>query len=97
MARDFRPDISVNWNVSGLPRNSRLHRFLLEPRRLRTALGRLLPEATKNRVSFWLKKRNLTPAPALDPTMRAELYAVFRDDIAKLEDLIRWDLSSWKL
>ena len=97
ITQDFTPDVSVDWNVSGIPRSRQLHRFLLEPKRLRTALGRLLPEASKRRISFWLQQQNLAPAPALDPALRRELCEVFRDDVTRLEGLIERDLSSWKV
>ena len=97
VAPDFAPDVSVDFNVSGLPRSPRLHRFLLQPQRLRTALGRLLPEASKRRLSFWIQRQNLARAPAIDPALRAELCAIFRDDVTKLEGLIERDLSSWKV
>ncbi|MCZ6782368.1 MAG: sulfotransferase [Proteobacteria bacterium] len=95
VAEDFTPDVSVDWNISGIPRSQGLHRFLRGTKPVRTALGRLLPEATKRRVSFRLQRMNLAQPPPIDPALRRELCELFRDDVCHLQDRIGRDLSAW--
>ena len=44
------------------------------------------------------KDRNVVPYQrAITPAERKYLYAIFADDIAKLEQMLGWDCSDWKL
>ena len=48
--------------------------------------------------SFRSKDRNVVPYErAMNWQERVFLYNVFADDIAKLEQLLGWDCSDWKL
>jgi len=48
--------------------------------------------------SFRRKDRNVVPYQrAMNWEERVFLYNVFADDIAKLEQLLGWDCSDWKL
>jgi hypothetical protein len=44
------------------------------------------------------KDRNIVPYErAITPEERKYLYAIFAEDIAKLERMLGWDCSDWKI
>ena len=47
---------------------------------------------------IWNKDRNVVPYErAITPAERKYLYAIFANDIVKLEQMLGWDCSDWKL
>lgn len=89
----FRPDTSYRPNVSGIPQNKLLHRFLGKSNPVRTLIEPYAP-ASLRKAMITLKGRNLSQPP-LSPETRQQLIPIFRDDILKLQDLIDRDLSAW--
>jgi hypothetical protein len=89
---DFRPDLELRFNVSGIPRSRSLDAFA---RRRHPWLRRLVPERLRLRLSASVLDHNLrTSAP---PTaVLDELRADYRDEIARLERLLDRDLSAWR-
>ena len=91
---DFTPDMSLRPKVSGAPRSRWLHDFLRGAHPAKSLLKGFLPAPFRERAKLRLTNRNLVrqefPAP-----LRAELTAIFRDDILQLQDLIKRDLSPW--
>lgn len=92
----FTPDISLRYNVSGIPRSAALQAFLSRPNPAKAVLKRFLSEGLRRRVAVSLENRNIAgPPPPLDPSVRKELVDLYREDILKLEKLIGRDLSKW--
>lgn len=89
----FEPNMSVRPNVSGVPRSRVLHALFTKPSRTKAFLKPLLP-ATVLSLADDLKRRNLD-RPQIQPEIRAQLIDVYTDDILKLQELIRRDLSEW--
>ena len=89
----FKPDTSYRPNVSGIPKNKRLHSFLGKSNPLRTLIEPYAP-ASFRKAMINLKGRNLAQPPLSDE-IRQQLIPVFREDILKLQDLINRDLSGW--
>lgn len=92
----FLPDMSVKHNVSGLPKN-RLVERLLRPRGITRAIKHRLPARGRRAIDDAIAavhQRNRVK-PAIDPDTRQELIGLYRDDILKLQDLIRRDLTDW--
>ena len=54
-----------------------------------------LPETMRHAVGAWLRGWNRVKPPPLDPVLRSELTEGYRDEIVRLQDLIRRDLSHW--
>ena len=92
----FIPDMSVRYNVSGIPKNNMLN-SLLSPGHTTAMLKRILPDVILKPVYRYFmntKNRNLD-RPVLSPEMRQELIGKYRSDILRLEPLIERDLSMW--
>jgi hypothetical protein len=91
----FTPNVSVHYNVGGVPRSQskqKLINYLRGLKHLRFSIPRGL------RTSFTQAARaNLAPAPAMPSDVQALLVDLYREDIAKLQNLIHKDLSIWGL
>lgn len=83
----FVPEVSARYHVTVMPRNRTLHKFLLSG-----AVRTLLPGVLRRRLVQWTSRR----PESLAGSVRQRLVSVYRDDILKLEDLIRRDLSAWR-
>ena len=97
----FVPDVSSRYNVSGVPKNRRLHalhRFLLRPNPVKTALKPFFPKRVRRRMVEGslntLRNRNLVKPPFPEEVRRG-LVEGYREDVSRLEALIRRDLSGW--
>lgn len=97
----FVPDVSSRYNVSGIPKNKRLHaihRFLLRPNPVKAALKPFFPKKLRRRMVEGslntLRNRNLVKPP-FPEGVRRDLIGGYREDILKLETLIGRDLSGW--
>jgi hypothetical protein len=91
----FTPDLSLRYNTGAAPRSRLLHGLFVRPHALRSALKSLVPAPLRLRWRKFLREKNLQPPPPLSSELRAELQNVYREDIQKLQDFIRRDLSIW--
>ncbi len=87
----FVPEMSVEYNVSGVPRNKAVHSLVRKANALTPALKRILPFGLRQRI----KGRVFAKPPPLPVEQRMELVELYREDILKLEGLIGRDLSGW--
>lgn len=87
----FVPDMSVRYNVSGLPRNKAARTLVRRLNATTPVLKRFLPFELRQRI----KSRIFTKPPPLASNIRRELIEAYRPDIMKLQDLIQRDLSRW--
>jgi hypothetical protein len=91
----FMPDMTTRYNVSGIPRSTRLQRFIRWPsKRVRKIAKTILPESLGRRPWNALKKHNMTRPPMKQET-REKLCGMYKEDIDKLQDLIGVDLTHW--
>ena len=94
----FTPDISIKYNVSGIPKNKFIHKFLKEPNILKSivkpVVKTLIPYKERLKIIEKIKMKNLQK-PQMKPETREYLKNLYREDILKLQDLIKRDLSSW--
>ena len=92
-------DTSFRSNVAAQPRNKQLMRFLNEPPKLVQLFGRtILQPSVRKQIRLFLRQKNSKPLsnkPMLDPVTASELRLQYRQDIRRLEDLIKRDLSAW--
>lgn len=90
----FVPDTGRRHNASGgTIANPLLRAAWTGTALLRARARRYVPSALRDRA-FELVTRDLAPV-TLDPGLRADLTALYRDDIAQLAALIGRDLSHW--
>jgi hypothetical protein len=88
----FVPDMSIRWNVTGVPKSRLLHKILTTSHPIRNAFIHHIPGAL--RWKNHLRDSNLYKPPmALE--VRRRLINYFREDICKLQELIQRDLSAW--
>lgn len=89
----FEPPVEARFQMTGVPRFP-----LLEPLRrskpLRRALKAVLPARSAAAVKTKVN-RQMLHKPEIAPALRADLVALFRDDVLRLQDLTGHDLSSW--
>ena len=97
----FVPDVSSRHGMSGVPRNKAvraMNKFLIKSHPTKSVLKPVLPEELRRRVVTRmvniLRNRYLTK-PQLSPNLRSELTAAYREDVVRLQGLIRRDLSEW--
>jgi hypothetical protein len=104
VSESFTPNMSIKYNVSGVPKNRTLHALTLLTLNplVVTILRSLVPDRfhellMRNRDGFIWRSFNVNlRRQKLMPEIRTELLDLYREDIVKLEDLIQRDLSSWR-
>ncbi len=90
----FVPDTSLRHNVTRIPRSRALQTFIEKPNPLEPLIKPFLPEGMRKRIRANLHNLNLTKPP-MPEDIREELTEAYREDILKLQGLIKRDLSSW--
>lgn len=93
----FTPDQSAQYNVSGMPKSSTLNQLLVKPNPLKSVVTSLLPQKTRGYLSNRLKDWNFNQyqKPQLSLAVRQSLLKEYREDILKLQDLTKLNLSEW--
>jgi Sulfotransferase family len=91
----FVPDMSLKHNVSGIPKSRALHAFIRQSHPIKSVFKPFVPEQLRLRLKTSLRNRNLRQPPPLSREARKELAEAYREDILKLQGLIRRDLSTW--
>lgn len=91
-------DTSQKFNISGIPRNKLLHNFLTKRNKLTTTarsfVELFLSQKSLSNYANKLKNKNIVK-PEMKLETREYLKNIFKDDIYKLEALIKRDLSHW--
>lgn len=90
----FEPDLSKKHNTSQIPRSKVWQGFIEKPNPIKLLLKPLLPINFRQNLKQTVRKKNLYK-PKLEPSIRQELIAEYREDILKLQELINRDLSHW--
>jgi hypothetical protein len=91
----FAPDVTVQYNVGGTPRNWWLQHLIVRVRKYRY-LRRYIPAALRTKFTK-LANGNLAPPPTMPLEARLLLTRLYRADLPQLEELIGLDLSAWGL
>lgn len=81
-------------NRSGMPRSRFIH-GLMQSRRIKDFLRRLLPMSLTSRAKGLAEAANLQRMPPMDPALRAELNAEFAAEIRVLAALTGRNLDHW--
>jgi hypothetical protein len=90
------PNINVRFNEGGGVPRTRTGRFLLQKLfPVLAGLKSLAPQGLRERFVTQARHQLLVKPPELAPELRAELSAFFKDDILRLQELIKEDLSMW--
>ncbi|ADG12893.1 sulfotransferase [Methanocaldococcus infernus ME] len=90
--------IKIKFNVSGIPKNRFLHRFLTQPNPLKSVIKpfakALIPKDMREKIMNKLIQINLEKLQ-MKPETRSYLKNLYRKDILRLQDVIERDLSHW--
>lgn len=94
----FVPDLRTRYNVSGVPKNKLLFSLLARENILRSSvkpiIRALLPPRQRRAVAERIRSATLRKAE-MKPETRQYLLRAYKEDILKLQDLIKRDLSGW--
>jgi hypothetical protein len=92
---EFVPDVRARLNPGGVPREGAGWRMATRyDHPVRRALRPLLPHRLRLVLLARLRARSLE-RPTLDPDVRADLVAGYREDIERLQARLDRDLSAW--
>ncbi|MEO2068226.1 MAG: sulfotransferase, partial [Desulfurobacteriaceae bacterium] len=90
--------IGMKFNVSGVPKNRFLHHFLTQPNLLKSAIKpfvkALIPKDVRQKIQTKLIQKNLEK-PQMKAETREYLKNLYEEDILRLQELIKRDLSHW--
>lgn len=86
----FRPDTTLRFNVSGVPRNRAIEWALKRAAPMRPLFQRVVPPRLLSAVGQCMLKRI-----GFEPEVRARLIEEYRADILALQQRIDRDLSAW--
>lgn len=89
--KEFVPDVSSKYNVSGIPKNKTLQVLMTGLTPISARLKPLLPAKLRQSI----RERLLMKPPELVLEMRRQLIDVYQEDILKLQKVIQRDLSKW--
>ncbi len=97
--RNFVPDIAIKHNVSLIPKNLRFRDFLSAyhhplKKILRPFLLNAIGKENTELIVTYLKSKNLK-RQTIKPETKQYLIKLYRDNILKLSDLIKRDISNW--
>ena len=90
----FVPEMSIKFNVSGIPKSRVLHNLIWKTPKVLKAVVTPIITPGLNRTIRNLSYHNLH-RPRLGPNVRRMLRDMYREDILKVQDLIDRDLSKW--
>jgi hypothetical protein len=90
-----RPDVSMRFHPSGVPRGRALFRAALEVRRCIRWMDGVVPAKFRNPLHAAVRDGLLRPAPPMPSEAREALMESYREEIDRLQGLIRRDLRAW--
>jgi len=94
----FSPQMDVTYNASGIPKNRLVYNFLTKSNFFKAALkpvmDSVLPVKRRSHTIEKIKTHSLRK-PSLLPQPREFLKNIYREDILRLQALIKRDLSHW--
>ena len=97
----FAPNISRRYNVGYVPRSPALSKGFYKTKALAQSVKKLIPQRLHWRMNSAVaiaeraERRNRVPRPPIQEEVRVSLLRDYRDDILRLGDLLRRDLSHW--
>jgi hypothetical protein len=92
----FKPDMSLKYNISGRLRHPRLHsRLFCKESVLKDLARKLVPyeelQRIKHKFVAWNSEKIVMP-----DSLRQKLWAIYRQDVQTLEELLGRDLGMWQ-
>jgi hypothetical protein len=91
----FEADTTRRLNVSAVPKNLAVQRFITGQNPIKAIARAVAPDDLRQRIKEKLVHSTLTKPAPLAPELRQQLAGVYREDILRLQELIGRDLSRW--
>jgi len=91
---DFRPDVDVQYNISGKPLSPKLHELIKGNTPIHLLARSMLPVKVRARLKADITRWNLARS-AIAPELRGQLLTEYASDLAQLPAMIGRDLSHW--
>jgi hypothetical protein len=93
---NFVPNIAERYHVAKVPKSLAFHNLVARPNPVRLLLQTILSTKWQKKIGRAVKKLNQSNIkPEIDPLVKNKLILEYREDIIKLQDLIRQDLGNW--
>lgn len=92
------PDLSIAYNVGGVPRNRLWQAILAGSSPVKAVLKPLVPSRWRQAAIdalHGLQRQGLAKPTPIEPEVWAELICIYKYDILRLQDLIQRDLGAW--
>jgi hypothetical protein len=94
------PDMEIKYNATGTPKSEFIHNFLTKPNLLKKVVKPLISMISSDeniiRMMELIKSKNLsTSKPLINNEMKMRLTEYYREDILRLQKLIKRDLHHW--
>ena len=90
----FKPDVSVRFNISGVPEKKWLHRLINRPNPLKNLVSFLLPVTFRKNLGKKFLDSNLKKSE-IDSITYKKLLNLYRRDIVRLQTFIKKDVTGW--
>jgi len=90
----FVPDISKKFNVSFIPKSIALSKLIDQPSKIK----RIFRKCSSKVFRQWLRDKLLkmnSIKPQLEQEIREKLISLYKEEIIKLQNMIKQDLSKW--
>ena len=94
VSEGFTPDVKKRYNISGESKVKLLNTFVTHNYRMKDFLKSFIPFKMRDIIRHIIFEKN-TQRKEMPEDIRRELIKLYKDDIIKLQKLIKRDLSSW--
>lgn len=92
---NFMPNMTIKHNISGVPQNKIIHSWLYKKNTVKEIVKPFFSEKLRQKIFINLKKKQKLHKPKLTQETKQQLLTFFQEDILKLQELIKKDLSDW--
>jgi hypothetical protein len=93
---NFVPDMSLKYNVSGLPKKQWIHFYLRKPHWTKTIIKPLLPERFRKYIMTNMINKNLSKKQEMQDEWKNFLLNLYETEFIRLGKLLNKDLSNWQ-
>jgi len=90
----FKPDVSLRFNISGIPEKKWLHSLINRPNLLKNLVSPLLPITFRKNLGKKFLDSNLKKSE-IDSSTYEKLLNLYQRDIERLQALIKKDVTGW--
>jgi hypothetical protein len=93
---DYVVDTTQNYNETEIPKSASINQLIWGESAVKERLKGILPQSIQDHLRELITTVNRDPPPPLSPEARQFVIEELREDIEKTEELLGYDLSSWK-